>query len=157
MLHYTQEKCDGDINYWLQISVQIFKGTVAYDKHQYSLDAIGRFKVAKFIDLNIGYYVMMFDEEIQKICTIVLNWVAYTYQGLPMGIFIAPDVLQEKMSNFFIDMVYACVYMDDLVIIIKDMQRNYIDILDGVLKWLKNQGCRPTQLNMSDPMIHLVV
>ena len=124
---------------------------------QYSLGAIERFQVAKFIDLNMGYYAMMFDEEIQKFCTIVLNWVAYTYQGLRMGISIAPDVLQEKMSKFFLDMVYACVYMDDLVIIIKDMQKSYIDILDGVLKWLKNQGCRPTQLNMSDPIIHLVV
>ena len=124
---------------------------------QYSLGAIERFQVAKFIDLNMGYYAMMFDEEIQKFCTIVLNWVAYTYQVLRMGISIAPDVLQEKMSKFFLDMVYACVYMDDLVIIIKDMQKSYIDILDGVLKWLKNQGCRPTQLNMSDPIIHLVV
>ena len=61
----------------------------------------------------------------------------YQYQGLTIGIYIAIDVFQEKISMLFQDMVYVCVYMDDLVITSNDTFENHMDILDDKLNQLK--------------------
>ena len=66
-----------------------------------ALYTIVGFQFPTVIDLNIYYCAMMLDEEIQKNCKILLHWVKYMYQGLPMGIFIAPSVFQEEMSMLF--------------------------------------------------------
>ena len=44
------------------------------------------FTYATSLDLNMGYYTIMLDPDVQKICTIVLPWGKYFYMRLPMGI-----------------------------------------------------------------------
>ena len=74
-----------------------------------------------------------------------------------MGIFIRRYVFQEKMSKFLQDMVHACIYMDELVIISNDVFKNHMYILDEVLNWLEKQEFRSTQLNMNWLTIQLVI
>ena len=58
----------------------------------------------------------------------------YTYQGIPMGIYISPDVFQEKMSMLFQEMVQVCAYMDNLAIIRKNTYKKHVDILYDIIK-----------------------
>jgi dihydroorotate dehydrogenase len=67
------------------------------------------FTFASALDLNMGYYHIKLDVDAQKLCTIVFPWiiVKYKYKRLPMGIKIAPDVLQNVMSKLVQDMEYV--------------------------------------------------
>ena len=75
----------------------------------------------------------MLYEDIQKLFKIMIPCGKYQYHGLPMGIPIAPDLFQDKMSKLFLYMVHILVYMDDLVIIRNDMFKNHMYILDEIL------------------------
>ena len=44
------------------------------------------FKWATALDLNMGYYTIRLDQDLSKICTIILPWGKYAYLRLPMGI-----------------------------------------------------------------------
>ena len=104
---------------------------------QYSLDAIVWSKFYTGIHFNMVYYSIILDEYIHNVFTIVLPFVRVMHWGLPMGIFIGPYVLQEKMSNLFQDVVHACICMDDLVIVRNNVFQNHVYILDEVLNWLE--------------------
>ena len=79
------------------------------------------------------------------------------YQGLPMGISIAPDVFQYKTSRLFQYMVHIFVHMDGLAIIINDVFKNNRDILDDILNKLKNQEWSSTKLNENGSEILLAI
>ena len=49
-----------------------------------SLDVISVFQFATVVNFNTGYYSRTPGEDIQKLCTIVLPWGKFIYQGLPM-------------------------------------------------------------------------
>ena len=50
---------------------------------------------------------MGLDDCREKLCTNILHWGKYQYQGLHMGVSIAPDVFQEKISMLFQDMIHV--------------------------------------------------
>ena len=60
---------------------------------------IGRFNYMTTIDLNMGYYAMALTERSKDLCTIVLPWGKYKYNSLPMGVCIATDVFQKRLSE----------------------------------------------------------
>ena len=107
---------------------------------QYSLDAIVWSKLYTGIHFNMVYYSVILDEYRHNLFTIVLPYVKWMHWSLPMGIFIGRYVFQEKMSKFLQDMVQACIYMDDLVIISNDVFKNHMYILDEILNWLEKSG-----------------
>ena len=57
------------------------------------------FQYATSLDLNMGYYHIKLDANSIKLCTIVLPWVKYEYNALPMGFCSSCDIFQEKMSK----------------------------------------------------------
>jgi hypothetical protein len=58
------------------------------------------FTFASALDLNMGYYHIKLDTDIQKVCTIVFTWHMgkYKYKRLPMGIKIAWILMLFKTS-----------------------------------------------------------
>jgi hypothetical protein len=52
------------------------------------------FTFSSVSDLNMGYYHIKLDADVQKLCTIVFPWGKYKYKCLPMGIKIDPDVFK---------------------------------------------------------------
>ena len=65
-------------------------------KIQETLLQLEVFQYATALDLNMGYYTIQLDPDVQKICTIVLPWGKYSYLRLPMGVACSPDIFQEK-------------------------------------------------------------
>jgi Reverse transcriptase (RNA-dependent DNA polymerase) len=70
-----------------------------------------------WLDLNMGYYLMLLTPFSSGLCTIVLPWGKYEYCRLPMGLSISPDVFQEKMSELMSGLEFVQAYLDDLLIL----------------------------------------
>ncbi len=62
------------------------------------LQELEGFTFAIQLDLNMGYYTIILDLEVEasRICTIILPWGKYSYERIPMGIAGYPDIFQEK-------------------------------------------------------------
>ena len=94
------------------------------------------------LDLNMGYYTIRLDPDSSKICTIILPWAKYEYLRLPMGISIAPDIFQEKMSTLMATLEFVRVYLDDVLCITKDTFDDHLQKLRLVLSRLSDAGLR---------------
>ena len=139
MVNYTQEKM---VQWDSSLTSEIWKqrtqrNTWTMRYIQNSSNAILWYKFYTIIHFNMVYYSIILDKYIHNVFTIVLPYVKWMHWGLPMGIFIGGYVFQEKMSKFLQDMVQACIYMDDLVIIRNNVFQNHVYILYEVLNWLE--------------------
>jgi hypothetical protein len=85
-------------------------------RHPFTIPKVGDmicsmegFTFASELNLSMGYYHNKIDADTQKLCTIVIQWHMgkYKYKRLPMGIKIAPDVIQNVMSKLVQDMEYV--------------------------------------------------
>jgi dihydroorotate dehydrogenase len=75
------------------------------------------FTFATALDLNMSYYHIKLDVDVQNLCTNLFPWGKYKHKRLPMGIKISPDVFQNVMSKFTQDMDYVKTYLDDLFVL----------------------------------------
>ena len=101
-----------------------------------TLQELEGFTYASQLDLNMGYYTIRLDPDSSKICTIILPWGKYSYQRLPMGVAGLPDIFQEKMTGLMSDLEYVRAYIDDLLIILKDLFKDHSTKLEKKLKKL---------------------
>lgn len=79
-----------------EIDKQIVHKPYPIPKISSGLQEMEGFTFASQLDLNMGYYAIRLDSDVQKICTIILPWGKYSYLHLPMGLANAPDIFQEK-------------------------------------------------------------
>ena len=79
------------------------------------------------------YYHIELYPGAKKLCTIVLLWVKYYYQKLPMGVRNSPDIFQEKISEIFEGFDMVCEYIGDVLITTQD---NFTDHLKAITKVL---------------------
>ena len=76
-----------------------------------------KFKYASALDLSMGYYHFLVDEETQKLTTTTIGHRQYLYQQLGMGIGCAPDIFQSVMTDLFSDLPFVLVYIDDILML----------------------------------------
>ncbi len=100
------------------------------------LQELEGFKWAISLDLNMGYYNIRLDPDLQKICTIILPWGKYSYQRLAMGIAGAPDNFQEKMSDLMTNLEFVRTYLDDVLCISMESFDDHMAKLEKVQKRL---------------------
>ena len=100
------------------------------------------FKYATSLDLNMGYYHIVLDNESATMCSIVTPWGKYEYVRLPMGLNNSPDIFQEKMGELFQEIEAVRAYLDDLLIITKGTWEEHLEVLDRVLKKLTHAGLK---------------
>jgi hypothetical protein len=77
------------------------------------LQKLERFQYyATSLDLNIGYYHILFTQNAFKLCTVVLLLGKYDYLKLPMGLCNSPDIFQEKRSDLMVvELEFAKAYL----------------------------------------------
>ena len=68
------------------------------------------------LDISLGFYLIPFDEESQKICSTILPWGKYSYLRMPMSVSSAPSMFQLIMMETLrgLDVL---VYIDDIFVI----------------------------------------
>ena len=59
-----------------------------------------------------------------------------------MGVAGSPDIFQEKMTGLMSDLEYVRAYIDDLLIILKDLFKDHLTKLETVLKKLHKAGLK---------------
>ena len=51
------------------------------------------------LDLNMGYFTIRLDPDLQKICIIILPWGKYSYPRLLIDVSGSPDIFLEEISD----------------------------------------------------------
>ncbi len=64
------------------------------------------FTYATALDLNMGYYTIILDPDVSKICTIILQWSKYCYLQLHIGVACSPNIFQAKMSELMVTLEF---------------------------------------------------
>ena len=92
------------------------------------LQEIKGFTYVTAVNLNMGYYIIRFDPDAQRICTIVLPLGKCSISGLP-------EFFQEIMTDLLRTLEYVSVrtYIDDLLIITKDTYDDNLNKVGDVL------------------------
>jgi hypothetical protein len=92
------------------------------------------------LDLNMGFWTIQLNNESQRLATVILPWGKYSYQCLAMGLFISPNIYQEKMSAIFSDMETVICFIDDIALITNRSFGNHLNKLDEILQQLKENN-----------------
>ena len=82
-------------------------------------DVISRFHGAKFftkLDAKSGFYQIPLDESARDLTTFITPTGRYRFKRLPMGISIAPEIFQRKMTELLEGLPGVVCYLDDIVI-----------------------------------------
>ena len=101
---------------------------------------IGEFDYVTAIDLSMGFYHYVLDDESSKLTTFCLQSGLYKYRRLPMGLSISPDVMQERMASMFVDRQDAMVFIDDLLVYSKNGFDDHLRRVDEVLAKLQKSN-----------------
>ena len=70
--------------------------------------------------LNMGYDHIELSPGVKQLRTIVLPWVKYEYQELPMGVCNNPGIFKENISKLFDEFKMVHAYIDDVTVITKN-------------------------------------
>ncbi|KAE9275407.1 hypothetical protein PF008_g29360 [Phytophthora fragariae] len=89
------------------------------------------------LDLTMGYYSRELAEESRPYTAIVLPWGKYRYRRLPMGISSAPDEFQAVMQQVLGDLLFARVYLDDVLVLSNSFEEHLVH-LEEVLRRLQD-------------------
>ena len=84
------------------------------------LNKPSNFTYATTLFLITGYYNISLTNAEKKICTITTPFINYEYNCLPMGVYLAPDVFQDKISTLMDDLEFVRVYLKDFLIIVAE-------------------------------------
>ena len=98
---FIQPKKNGTVRFlsdFRKINQRICIKPFPISKIQYMLLNLEGFTYASSIGLNMEYYHIELSPVARQLCTIVLPWVKYKNQKLPMGVCNSTDIFQEKIS-----------------------------------------------------------
>ena len=90
----------------------------------------------------MGHYNITLTDAAKQLCTITTPFGKYEYNRLPMGVCIAPDVFQDRMSSLFDDLEAVRVYIDDLLIVISGTFEEHLLEVEKVMQRLEQDSTR---------------
>ena len=79
---------------------------------------------------------------LRTLCKILLLWVNYEYQKLPMGLCNSPYIFQERMNELFQDLDCVRLYIKDLIVLSNGTWEEHLANLINVLTKLINNGLK---------------
>ena len=62
------------------------------------------------LELKMGYYHISLSEYASNMCTIIIPWGKYSKKYLPMAVSNSPDIFQEIMNKFSVDLNFQSVH-----------------------------------------------
>ena len=75
----------------------------------------------------MGYYTIRISPDIQDMTKIVTEFGKSRYNRLPMGMCASGDIFQSKVDKLLGDIEGVKMYINDILILIKDCFRNHIE------------------------------
>ena len=101
---------------------------------------IGNFTYVTAIDLSMGFYHFLLNEELSKMSTFMLPFGLYRYKRLPMGLCVSPDIFQEHMFKLFADLPWVKVYIDDVLVFSNGSYEDHLEKVRIVLERLRSKN-----------------
>ena len=89
---------------------------------------------------NMGYYIIMLSTASNYITTIVTELGKFRYNHLLVGMCDLGDILQAKLDKLISDIESIQIYIDDILVLIKENLSRHIDKLIVILSRLRNTG-----------------
>ena len=77
------------------------------------------FQYATSLYLNMGYYHIRLSKNASNLCMIILPWVKYCYNRLPIGVANSPEIFDQKMNDLFHGFEFILEDIYDLLILTK--------------------------------------
>ena len=100
----------------------------------------GAVKFSK-LDAKSGFYQIPLKEEARDLTTFITPFGRYRYRRLPMGINVAPEIFQRKMTELLKDLPGVICYLDD-ILVYGSCAKDHDDNLDRVLKRIQACGLK---------------
>jgi hypothetical protein len=104
------------------------------------LQELEGFTFATALDLNMGYYTNRLDPMASEMCTIIFPWGKYSYKRLPMGFGGSADIFQAQIMDLMASLEFVLAYMDDLLIITRQILDKHLQKMETVLTRLRDAG-----------------
>ena len=95
------------------------------------------FQYATALDLNTGYYTIIFFPTSQEMTTIVTEFGKFKYNCLPMGMCALGYILQAKVYKLLGDIKGFKKYIDDILVLIKEIYSKHIEHLMKIFSRLR--------------------
>ena len=115
----------------------------------YKLSIIGKkiqqlegFQYEIALDINMGYYTIIIFSTSQEITTIVTEFRKFRYNCLPMGMCASGDIFQSKVDNMLSDINFVKTYINDILVLSKDIISNNIEQLRIIYCILLSSGLK---------------
>ena len=90
----------------------------------------------------MGYYTIRLSPASQDMTTIVAEFEGFIYNRLPMGMFYFGDIFQAKVDELPGDIKGVKAYIDDIIILSKDIFKNHIKQLRMIFGRLRAAGLK---------------
>ena len=107
---------------------------------QEMLHKCGSLTYATTLDMIMGYYSMTIHKKSQYLLVIILQWGKYIYKNMPMGLKISANVFQCELGRQFKHLHYVPIYVDDILVIIKETFEQHLQAVKTVLHVLRECG-----------------
>ena len=104
------------------------------------------FQYATALDINMGYYTISISPAIQGIMTIVTEFGKFKYNCLPTGMCDLGDIFQAKIEDLLGDIEGVKIYINYLLVLIKEFFSKYTKQLRIIFGRLRAAG-----LKVNDP------
>ena len=93
------------------------------------MQQLGGFQYATALDINMGYYKIIFSPDSQDMTNIVTGFVKLKYNCLHMGMCASGDIFQAKVDEILGDIEGVKNYIDDILVLGRDSFENHIEQL----------------------------
>ncbi len=106
------------------------------------LQKLEGFTYATAFDLNMGYYTIRLDPTASEMCTIIFPWGKYSYKRLPIRIGGSANIFQAQIMDLMASLEFVQAYMDNLLIITREILDEHLQKMDTVLTRLLDAGLK---------------
>ena len=107
-----------------------------------TMQQIEGFQHANTLDLNMGYYTIIIFTAIQETTTIVTKFWKFRYNRLPTGMCALGYIFQATVDKLLSDNEGFKMYIDDILVLIKDLFTKHIEQLRKILSRSRAAGLK---------------
>ena len=127
---FMQSKKDGTIHFltdFRELNKHVIREPFPLPKINDMTQSLGKFTFASTLDLSMGYYHLLLDDQTSELCSISLPFGTHEHNRLPQGIMPVVDCFQKEMSHLFsyLDIAKAC--LDDMLMYSNDNEEDHVE------------------------------
>ena len=127
---------------YLSINQHLVRNPYPLPKIIETMQQIEGFHYATKLYLNMGYYIISLSPASQDMMAIVTGFGKFRYNRLSMGMCASGDIFQSKVDEVLGDIESNKVYIDDILILIKDCFTNQIEQQRTIFCKLRASGLK---------------